>query len=66
MSLTTYPAMLREGDLMNVNGEFFTVTEFRDSIVNSRTGQPDIAIEFEGQDWVQILPRHVTIEVIRD
>lgn len=62
---TIYPAQLQEGDRMNVDGELYEVESFRDSIVNSRTGDPDLAIEFKGQDWVQILPRHVQVEVAR-
>ena len=60
-----YPAQLRAGDRMNVDGTLYEVESFRDSIVNSRTGQADIAIEFKGQDWVRILPRHVQVEVAR-
>ena len=60
-----YPAQLRAGDRMNVDGTLYEVESFRDSIVNSRTGDPDLAIEFKGQEWVQILPRHVQVEVVR-
>lgn len=62
---TTYPAQLKAGDRMNVDGTLYEVESFRDSIVNSRTGDPDIAVEFKGQDWVKILPRHVQVEVAR-
>lgn len=60
-----YPAQLQAGDRMSVDGTFYEVESFRDSVVNSRTGDRDIAIEFKGEDWVQILPRHVQVEVVR-
>ena len=53
---TIYPAQLQAGDRMSVDGTFYEVESFRDSVVNSRTGDRDVAIEFKGEDWVQILP----------
>lgn len=61
--ITAYPAQLRSGDRMDVDGTLYEVESFRDSLMNSRTGQPDIAIEFKGQDWVKILPRHVSVQI---
>lgn len=61
---TTYPANLRENDRLFVNGEVFQVESFRDSVINSRTGLPDIAIDFVGQDWSLILPRTATVEKV--
>ena len=63
---TIYPAQLRAGDRMSVNGTFYEVESFRDSVVNSRTGQPDLAIEFKGEDWVQVLPRHQSVQIASD
>lgn len=60
----TYPAHLRENDRLLVNGEVFQVESFRDSIVNSRTGLPDIAIDVVGQDWSLILPRTATVQKV--
>ncbi len=59
-----HPAYLRKDDWLLVNGEVFQVGSFRDSIVNSRTGLPDIAIDFVGQDWSLILPRTATVRKV--
>lgn len=59
-----HPAYLRQNDSLLVNGEVFQVESFRDSIVNSRTGLPDIAIDFVGQDWSLILPRTATVQKV--
>lgn len=63
--ITTYPAQLRAGDRMDVDGTLYEVESFRDSIVNSRTGQADIAISFRGEDWVKIIPRHASVQIER-
>lgn len=59
-----HPAYLRQNDQLVVNGDVFQVESFRDSIVNSRTGLPDIAIDFVGQDWSLILPRTATVQKV--
>lgn len=58
----THPLHLREGDRVIVNGDVLAVESLRDSIVNSRTGLPDIAIDFVGQDWSLVVPRYATVE----
>ena len=63
---TIYPAQLRAGDRMSVDGTFYEVESFRDSVVNSRTGDRDVAIEFKGEDWVQIPPRHESVQIASD
>lgn len=63
-TVATYPLHLQDGDLLLVNGEVLAVEALRDSIVNSRTGMPDIAIDFYRADWSLIVPRHQTVEKV--
>ena len=64
--ITICPAQLRAGDRMRVDGTFYEVASFRDSVVNSRTGDRDVAIEFKGEGWVQTLPRHESVQIASD
>lgn len=59
---TLYPYQLRAGSRIIVHGGTYAVESLRDSIVNSRTGVSDIAIDLVGEDWSFIVPRHQKVE----
>lgn len=63
MSTYKYPLTLKEGDRVILDGTAYEVEALRDSIVNSFTGRPDIAIDLLGQDWSYIVPPHSRVEV---
>lgn len=63
MSTYKYPLILEEGDRVILDGTAYEVEALRDSVANSFTGRPDVAIDLKGQDWSYIVPPHSRVEV---
>lgn len=64
MDMKVYPRDLREGDQVNVHGTRYRVESFTESVKNIR-GHYDLAISFQGEDWVHIVSPWTVLDIVR-